>query len=145
MVVYDLHCAAGHTFEGWFRDPQEFERQLARHLVACPACDSIEVRRRPSANAVIRNPSPSAEGGRASRDPGSTPSPREMARAVRCFVERHFEDVGARFAVEARRMHRGEAEERNIRGIATPAEVRELHDEGVAAMPLPGAEDDKPN
>ena len=47
------------------------------------------------------------------------------------------EDVGERFAEEARKMHYGESEERGIRGQATPAQTEELLDEGIAVMPLP--------
>ena len=46
------------------------------------------------------------------------------------------EDVGDRFASEARRMHYGETEERGIRGQATPQETAELLDEGIAVLPL---------
>ncbi|MDG0803852.1 DUF1178 family protein, partial [Pectobacterium polaris] len=47
------------------------------------------------------------------------------------------EDVGARFADEARRMHYGETQERAIRGQATREETRELLDEGIDVLPLP--------
>lgn len=47
------------------------------------------------------------------------------------------EDVGGRFAEEARRMHHGEVEERAIRGQATAEEAVELLEEGIAVMPLP--------
>ena len=53
---------------------------------------------------------------------------RELARAA--------EDVGDRFAEEARRIHHGDAEERAIRGQSSPEEVRELLDEGIPLMPL---------
>ena len=46
-------------------------------------------------------------------------------------------DVGDRFADEARRMHYGEAEERGIRGQATPEQTEALLEEGIAVMPLP--------
>ena len=46
------------------------------------------------------------------------------------------EDVGDRFAQEARRIHYGESEERAIRGRATPEQTAELLEEGVAVMPL---------
>jgi hypothetical protein len=42
-------------------------------------------------------------------------------------------------------MHYGEAEERNIRGQATCDEVRDLHDEGIKARPLPLPDPDKLN
>jgi hypothetical protein len=47
------------------------------------------------------------------------------------------EDVGKEFPAEARRIHRKEARERNIRGVATGDETRELLEEGIAVMPLP--------
>jgi hypothetical protein len=49
------------------------------------------------------------------------------------------EDVGERFAEEARRMHYGEAEERSIRGQASREETRALLEEGIPVLPLPRA------
>lgn len=57
-------------------------------------------------------------------------------RAVREVIAK-TEDVGERFAEEARKMHYGEAEERGIRGQATPEQTEALLDEGIAVMPLP--------
>jgi hypothetical protein len=53
------------------------------------------------------------------------------------------EDVAGRFPEEARRMHYGEVEPRNIRGQATLVETRELLEEGIAVMPMlfPAKED----
>lgn len=64
----------------------------------------------------------------------------EVLAAAWMAVTRHLlantTDVGSRFADEARKIHYGEAEERSIRGQATPQETQELVDEGVAVMPL---------
>jgi ATP/maltotriose-dependent transcriptional regulator MalT len=49
MIVFDLLCAAGHPFEGWFGSAEDFASQQARSLVQCPNCGSGEVRRVPSA------------------------------------------------------------------------------------------------
>jgi hypothetical protein len=46
------------------------------------------------------------------------------------------EDVGSRFAEEARKIHYGESEERGIRGQATPQETEALLEEGIGVMPL---------
>ena len=46
------------------------------------------------------------------------------------------EDVGERFAEEARRMHYGEVAERGIRGQATREQTEALLDEGIEVMPL---------
>jgi len=52
-------------------------------------------------------------------------------------VMAHTEDVGDKFADEARKIHYGESQERNIRGQASREETEALHEEGIAVMPLP--------
>jgi len=47
------------------------------------------------------------------------------------------DDVGERFAEEARKIHYGEAKERGIRGQASRAETESLLEEGIAVMQLP--------
>jgi hypothetical protein len=47
------------------------------------------------------------------------------------------EDVGQNFAEEARKMHYGESEERNIRGQASAEETQDLLEEGIEVLPLP--------
>jgi hypothetical protein len=59
-----------------------------------------------------------------------------LLKLVRHVVA-NTEDVGNSFPEEARKMHYGEAEQRNIRGHATAEETEELIDEGIAVMPLP--------
>jgi hypothetical protein len=68
---------------------------------------------------------------------------REMMRAFRQMVEANTEDVGKGFADEARKIHYGEVEHRAIRGEASPAEVRELREEGVEVAPLPILPDER--
>ena len=46
------------------------------------------------------------------------------------------EDVGSQFADEARKIHYGEAKERNIRGQVSVDESMALLDEGIAVVPL---------
>src|SRR5690349_20446854 len=60
----------------------------------------------------------------------------EWMRLVR-HVMANAEDVGERFAEEARRIHYGESEERSIRGQASQEETQELLEEGIGVLPLP--------
>lgn len=80
--------------------------------------------------------------------PAAVPMPTEVAnmsaaqlQAAWMQMVKHVvantEDVGAHFSQEARKMHYGETEQRNIRGQATPEETQELIDEGIQVMPLP--------
>jgi len=47
------------------------------------------------------------------------------------------EDVGTRFAEEARRIHYGETEQKAIRGQTTPEERAALAEEGIEVFTLP--------
>jgi hypothetical protein len=49
------------------------------------------------------------------------------------------ENVGDRFAEEARRIHYNEAPARSIRGVTSPEDARALVDEGIDVMALPSA------
>ncbi len=56
--------------------------------------------------------------------------------AVRGLMAR-TEDVGKRFAEEARRIHYGESEQRGIRGQATQQEREALQEEGIETVSIP--------
>jgi hypothetical protein len=38
MMVFNLACAHGHAFEGWFSSAENFEKQQTYDLVSCPMC-----------------------------------------------------------------------------------------------------------
>ena len=58
-----------------------------------------------------------------------------MAMAKRIIA--NTDDVGDKFAEEARKIHYGEIKERSIRGKASADETQALLEEGIAVMPLP--------
>ena len=64
-------------------------------------------------------------------------------REIRAFVRANAEDVGGRFAEEARKIHYDEAEARPIVGQATRADALELLEEGIAVMPLPALPEER--
>ena len=59
------------------------------------------------------------------------PEAEPFFRGLSEFLERNFEDVGASFAREARRIDAGESEPRNIRGTTSAEEEETLREEGV--------------
>ncbi|HKX94941.1 MAG TPA: DUF1178 family protein [Methylibium sp.] len=142
MKVFNLQCAQGHGFEGWFASEDAYVEQGERGLVECPLCASRQVLRLPSAPRL--NLSSAAR--EAAGAPPATPEQRSVEalwlRAVR-HVMAQTEDVGERFADEARRIHYGEAAERGIRGRASRDEADALRDEGidVHALPWPAGAD----
>jgi hypothetical protein len=137
MKVLNLCCADGHRFEGWFGSDEEFESQCARGLVSCPACGDVGIAKLPSAPRL--NVSGLREDGGAA-DPSSRLQAAWM-KAVQHMVA-SSEDVGERFPEEARRIHYGESEARNIRGQASREDAEALREEGieVVSLPLPVAQ-----
>lgn len=140
MIVYDLKCNCGCTFEGWFRDRNDFEKQQAASFMACPQCGSSNVRK-------LLSPVPFCSSGSAGNLPGSKieSEPVSVAEAEKAlatlqkFVREKFEDVGADLAKESLKIHYGVAEPRNIRGVTTASEEKELEKEGINLLKIPMA------
>jgi hypothetical protein len=155
MKVLDLQCQHGHAFEGWFGSEDDFQSQLARGLVECPLCGDAQIVKKLSAPrlnfGVSRDvmPTQSATDSIAAhahidslaaptdhstlQDPQMQAAWLKMARKIIAQTD----DVGDKFAQEARKIHYGEAAERSIRGQASREETLELLDEGIAVLPLP--------
>lgn len=132
MIRYALHCDHGHEFEAWFGSSSDWDDQSARGLVECPFCASTQVTKQIMAPAVAGTKRSAAP------DPGSLRTMMmQAAREVRSHVETNFDYVGDAFAREARDIHEGRSEKREIYGEATPAEVKKLKDDGVPVAPLP--------
>ena len=137
MKVLNLQCGHGHGFEGWFGSEDEFQDQLARGLVECPLCGDVQVAKLPSAPRLNLGASePAAPGKQQVMN-----APDAKLQAAWLEMVRHVlantEDVGEKFAEEARKIHYGETGDRNIRGQASREETESLLEEGIAVMPLP--------
>jgi hypothetical protein len=139
LIVLDLECEQGHGFEGWFASTTAFEHQLAQDLISCPNCGAVHVVRRPSAP-YVRTRSDSALAGEKQMPSANRVSIEGLAEHLVAHLRstaRGLEDVGERFADEARRIHYGDAESRGIRGKANGQELRELLEEGISVLPIP--------
>ena len=145
MVIYNLLCKKKHIFEGWFPSFEDFQKQADKKLISCPTCGTTKVEKVPHACAVHvkKDQPPPAPAKTAVPAPAPQPNAaefKEMLLRVHHYVKENFEDVGPRFAEEAKQIHKGEAAERPIHGTATLSEVKELAEEGVPCMPLPKPE-----
>lgn len=149
MKVLDLQCRQHHVFEGWFGSEDDFQSQRSRGLVQCPLCEDDQIEKRLSAprlnlgaretSAASPQSTPSDNAPALQNTPSVPAMPPEMQAAWLALSRKlvaQTEDVGQRFAQEARRMHHGEVQERAIRGQASLRETQELLDEGIAVLPL---------
>lgn len=133
MIKYALACEHAHEFEGWFGSSSDYDEQAARGLVECPVCGTHEVKKQIMAPAVA--------GTKKREAPAVNPQMHAMMMdamgKVRQHVEENFDYVGDGFAKEARAIHDGKSEERDIYGEATPKEVKALVEDGIKVAPLP--------
>lgn len=138
MKVLDLQCAQSHVFEGWFASEEDYASQRDRGLVACPLCGDTSATKMLSAPRLNLGSAP--EQAAARQDVVSGPT-EQVLQAAWLQTARHIlaktDDVGTRFAEEARKIHYGETPERAIRGQASREETQTLLEEGIAVLPLP--------
>jgi hypothetical protein len=153
MIRFALKCNEGHEFEAWFRNGDTYERQAKRGEVRCPDCGSAKVakaimapaiakgaRRAPAEAPAPETPAPAETKPAPAADPGEmhvAGKLREALREMRRFIEKNAEYVGPKFADEARKMHKGESDERSIYGEASDAEAQALEEEGIEFGRIP--------
>ncbi len=155
MIVYNLACEHSHPFEGWFASPFDFENQRDRGLVECPVCGSRQIQR------LLHAPRINFGGGGGVRERASEKAHQEietakasdtngefissddykkLVGAMQSFaknVRESTDDVGERFADEARAMHYGDKPPRGIRGRADAQTAQALREEGIEFQSLP--------
>jgi hypothetical protein len=132
MIVYELRCDGGHGFEAWFRNADAYDHQHETKQIACPVCGDMGVSKAPMAPRIAR-------GERGMKEP--PPEQVKMVMSKIAELNKHIAEtcdyVGASFPEEARKIHYGETEHREIYGEATQSEAAELHEEGIAIAGIP--------
>ncbi|MHA1151614.1 MAG: DUF1178 family protein [Alphaproteobacteria bacterium] len=167
MILYDLKCRKDHVFETWFRDSAAYEEQVAAGAISCPTCGSRKIEKALMAPRLAKsgrnrdargdargdarqNAQGGPEGGPKGRPGGkmATRAVKETAesaelmgqlRELRKKVEENCDYVGGNFAEEARKIHYGEEDPRNIYGETSDEQAEELHEEGVSFNRIPWA------
>ena len=129
MVKYRLICDKSHEFDGWFADSAAFDGQKQDGLLACAVCGSHEVSKAIMAPAVPK---------KTNQQKDEAQKLRHMMQKVSAHVEENFDYVGTDFAEEARKIHYGETETRDIYGETSLEDAKGLVEEGVPVAPLPG-------
>jgi len=148
MIVFDLKCRREHVFEAWFKSGGAYDAQRAAGKIACPECGDVKITKAPMAPRVARGrmeaEAPIAAEGddKAAAQAVMPASPRQMLERMRREIEARCENVGNRFAEEARKIHYGEVERRDIFGQASDAEATALSEEGVKFQRLPWPRED---
>lgn len=140
MIRYALSCEKSHVFEGWFASSEDYEQQKQRGLVSCPVCQSLYVDKTLMAPSVAT--ARKKEETRAFALEAAQREALNRLKQVVAEIRANADDVGDRFAEEARKIHYGEVEARGIIGQASHDDALSLLEEGIEIAPLPLFPDD---
>jgi len=147
MIVYNLKCRKDHLFEAWFRDSSAYDEQATAGVLSCPFCGSRKVEKALMAPRLSKGaakveeaaPVPVAASEKAVMETEQAGQMMKALAEVRRKIEENFDHVGPAFAEEARKIHYGEADPRNIYGETSDEDAEALREEGVSFGRIPWA------
>jgi len=140
VIRFSLHCDQAHEFEGWFRSSDDYETQRKRGFVECPSCGSNKV------DKALMSPAVSTSRSQEKVALAMGAEQQRMMSELKALTDKMkegAENVGDKFAAEARKIHFGETEARGIYGEASLDEVKGLAEDGVPFMPIPVLPEDR--
>ena len=130
MIVFNLSCqVCAYSFEGWFSNSSDFNKQKKKNLVTCPACNSVKIKKGLMAPNLNKKSN--------SKEKKLKKTIASNISKLKKIVEKNFEYVGDKFSEEAKKIKYGETKERSIYGEASLEQTKELIDEDIEIMPLP--------
>ena len=130
MIVFNLKCIdCDFSFEGWFENTKDYNKQINQGLVSCPVCNSIHIKKGLMAPNVAKKSNT-----KISKNNQSIAS---NVKRLKKIIEKEFDYVGDKFTEEAKKIKYGEVKERAIYGEASVEQTKELIDEDIDVLPLP--------
>ena len=130
MIVFNLNCSdCNFSFEGWFENTKDYNKQIKQQLVSCPSCNSLHIKKGLMAPNVSRKSN--------TKISKKNKSIASNIKKLKNIIEKEFDYVGDKFTDEAKKIKYGESKERAIYGEASIEQTKELIDEDIDVLPLP--------
>ena len=130
MIVFNLNCSdCAYSFEGWFENTKDYNKQIRKGLLTCPSCNSTQIKKGLMAPNVAKKSN--------SKISKRNKSIASNVKKLKKIIEKEFDYVGDKFSEEAKKIKYGEVKERSIYGEASIAQTKELIDEDIDVLPLP--------
>ena len=130
MIVFNLNCSdCTYSFEGWFENTKDYNKQIKNGLLTCPSCNSTQIKKGLMAPNVSKK-----SNSKISKKGKSIAS---NVKKLKKIIEKEFDYVGDKFTEEAKKIKYGETKERAIYGEASIEQTKELMDEDIDVLPLP--------
>ena len=130
MIVFNLNCSdCASSFEGWFENTKDYNKQIRKGLLTCPSCNSTQIKKGLMAPNVSKKSN--------SKISKSNKSIASNVKKLKKIIEKEFDYVVDKFTEEAKKIKYGESKERAIYGEASIEQTKELIDEDIDVLPLP--------
>lgn len=130
MIVFNLKCSdCASSFEGWFENTKDYNKQTRKGLLTCPSCNSTQIKK------GLMTPNLSKKSN--SKISKRNKSIASNVKKLKNIIEKEFDYVGNKFTEEAKKIKYGEVEERAIYGEASIEQTKELIEEDIDVLPLP--------
>ena len=130
MIVFNLNCSdCNFSFEGWFENTKNYNKQIKKGLIVCPSCNSIHIKKGLMAPNVAKKSN--------TKISKRNKSIASNVKKLKNIIEKEFDYVGDKFTEEAKKIKYGEVKERAIYGEASIEQTKELIDEDIDILPLP--------
>ena len=130
MIVFNLNCSdCTSSFEGWFENTKDYNKQIRKGLLICPSCNSTQIKKGLMAPNVSKKSN--------SKISKRNKSIASNVKKLKKIIEKEFDYVGDKFTEEAKKIKYGESKERAIYGEASIEQTKELIDEDIDVLPLP--------
>ena len=131
MIIYNLICECGKTFESWFSSSNEFDELRRKKLINCIFCESTSITK------SIMAPNLFSKSNKISKKVKLEKKIKKQLLNFRKYVEKNCKNVGNNFTQEARNIHYDKKTSKGIYGRATPEETSELIEEGIEVATIP--------
>ena len=130
MIVFNLNCSdCFFSFEGWFENTKDYNKQKNQGLVCCPSCNSSQIKKGLMAPNVAKKSN--------TKISERNKSIASNVKKLKKIIEKEFDYVGDKFTEEAKKIKYGEVKERSIYGEASIEQTKELINEDIDVLPLP--------
>ena len=130
MIVFNLICSdCASSFEGWFENTNDYNKQIKKGLLTCPSCNSTQIKKGLMAPNVSKKSN--------SKISKRNKSIASNVKKLKKIIEKEFDYVGDKFTEEAKKIKYGEVKERAIYGEASIEQTKELINEDIDVLPLP--------
>ena len=127
MIKYKLFCKdCSVNFDSWFSSSREFEKVKKLKHLNCIKCGSKSISKSLMAPNIMKTKNKSNL-----IDSSKKLKIKNKLREYQKFIKNNFQYVGDNFTYEARSIHYGKKEKKNIYGNASKQDIKELKEEGI--------------